>query len=118
MNKLLETPDGKLEVYDEILSNQRYLAGNVSYMTHPDVELGLKLTAASKELTLADLFHLPYGSLLPSVGYHGMTDGSKPNLARYGHILGLTMTQSKRVQVVEGCQLASVMGSAERHATF
>lgn len=41
--------DAALAVYEGILSKQPYLAGN--------------------ELTLADLFHLPYGQMTKDVGY-------------------------------------------------
>ncbi|KAJ2928734.1 hypothetical protein H1R20_g8379, partial [Candolleomyces eurysporus] len=51
----------KLEVYDKILSKQKYLAGD--------------------ELCLADLFHIPYGVLLPIAGSDIME--SKPNVKRW-----------------------------------
>jgi glutathione S-transferase len=41
--------DGALAVYEGILAKQAYLAGN--------------------EVTLADLFHLPYGTFLKKLGY-------------------------------------------------
>lgn len=41
--------DGVLKVYDGILAKQKYLAGD--------------------EVTLADLFHLPYGSMVKGVGF-------------------------------------------------
>jgi len=50
-----------LDAYDVILSKQNYLAGN--------------------ELTLADLFHLPWGDSLADVGSNIME--SKPNVARW-----------------------------------
>lgn len=53
--------EAKLDVYDKILSKQKYLAGD--------------------ELTLADLFHLPYGALLPVAGSNVITD--RPNVARW-----------------------------------
>ncbi|KAH6913598.1 glutathione S-transferase [Coprinopsis sp. MPI-PUGE-AT-0042] len=53
--------DGKLEVYDKILSKQKYLAGD--------------------EITLADLFHLPYGALLSKAGSEVMR--SRPNVRRW-----------------------------------
>ncbi|KAF8149090.1 glutathione S-transferase [Crassisporium funariophilum] len=51
----------KLEVYDKILSKQRYLAGD--------------------EVTLADLYHLPYGYALISVGSSVMEE--LPNVDRW-----------------------------------
>ena len=32
-------------------------------------------------MTLADLFHIPYGSMLAKVGYNGLEE--KPNVARW-----------------------------------
>ncbi|KAH6890851.1 glutathione S-transferase [Coprinopsis sp. MPI-PUGE-AT-0042] len=53
--------EGKLDVYDKILSKQKYLAG--------------------EDLTLADLFHLPFGALLPAAGSNAIAD--RPNVARW-----------------------------------
>ncbi|KAJ3572237.1 hypothetical protein NP233_g3218 [Leucocoprinus birnbaumii] len=52
----------KLDVYDQILSKQKYLAGD--------------------ELTLADLTHLPIGSVLLLSGGIDITQG-RPNVARW-----------------------------------
>ncbi|KAF5327410.1 hypothetical protein D9619_003957 [Psilocybe cf. subviscida] len=60
-DELLATLDKKLDVYDEILGKQKYLAGD--------------------EITLADLFHLPYASMLPLAGSNLMD--RKPNVARW-----------------------------------
>ncbi|KAF8063505.1 glutathione S-transferase [Lyophyllum atratum] len=57
----LKKLDAKLDAYDVILSKQKYLAGD--------------------ELTLADLFHLPIGSLLEAAGSNVME--TKPNVARW-----------------------------------
>ncbi|KAF9448595.1 glutathione S-transferase [Macrolepiota fuliginosa MF-IS2] len=51
----------KLDVYEQILSKQRYLAGN--------------------ELTLADLFHIPFGDILPKAGCNAIQE--RPNVARW-----------------------------------
>ncbi|KAF7332913.1 Glutathione S-transferase [Mycena venus] len=53
--------DKKLEAYDAILSKQRFVAGDT--------------------LTLADLFHLPYGPLVASGENDVMTH--RPNVARW-----------------------------------
>ncbi|KAF6748106.1 glutathione S-transferase [Ephemerocybe angulata] len=60
-DKLIAQLEPRLDVYDEILSRQRYLAGD--------------------ELTLADLFHLPYGVLLVEAGSNAME--VRPNVARW-----------------------------------
>ncbi|KAF8072249.1 glutathione S-transferase [Lyophyllum atratum] len=57
----LKKLDAKLDAYEVILSKQKYLAGD--------------------ELTLADLFHLPYGALLEAAGSNIME--TKPNVARW-----------------------------------
>ncbi|PFH45941.1 hypothetical protein AMATHDRAFT_77876 [Amanita thiersii Skay4041] len=61
VQKCLTSLDEKLEVYDKVLSKQRYLGGN--------------------ELTLADLFHLPYGTSLALAGSDLMTN--RPNVTRW-----------------------------------
>ncbi|TRM64613.1 glutathione S-transferase [Schizophyllum amplum] len=60
---LLSTLDKKLEGYEAILSKQKYLAGD--------------------EITLADLFHLSYGSMLSMIGFNGLESEEKPNVARW-----------------------------------
>lgn len=57
----LKKLDAKLDAYDVIFSKQKYLAGD--------------------EITLADLFHLPYGSKLAVAGSNIME--TKPNVARW-----------------------------------
>jgi len=51
----------KLDIYNDILGRQKYIAGN--------------------EVTLADLSHLPYGSLLAQAGSDIMSQ--KPNVAQW-----------------------------------
>ncbi|TFK34082.1 glutathione S-transferase, partial [Crucibulum laeve] len=51
----------KLDVYEQILAKQKYVAGN--------------------EITLADLFHLSYGSMLPFAGSDVIE--SKPHVASW-----------------------------------
>lgn len=60
-NAQIEKLKGKLDAYNVILGKQKYLAGD--------------------ELTLADLFHLPYGALLTDDGSDVIT--SRPNVARW-----------------------------------
>lgn len=57
---LIAQLEPKLDVYEQILSKQKYLAGD--------------------ELTLADLFHLPYGVLLSTAGSNAIE--VRPNVAR------------------------------------
>ncbi|OCH86233.1 glutathione S-transferase [Obba rivulosa] len=53
----------KLDAYEKILSKSKYLAGD--------------------EITLADLFHLPYGAMLKLQGYDFLEDESRPNVVRW-----------------------------------
>ncbi|KAJ7191424.1 glutathione S-transferase [Mycena pura] len=53
----------KLDVYEVILSKQKYVAGN--------------------ELTIVDLFHLSYAPLLAGAGIDVMTKESRPNVTRW-----------------------------------
>ncbi|EKM53959.1 uncharacterized protein PHACADRAFT_257476 [Phanerochaete carnosa HHB-10118-sp] len=58
------TLDAKLDGYEAVLSKQKYIGGDI--------------------FTLADLFHLPYGALLPKAGYNYLQDTAKrPHLARW-----------------------------------
>ncbi|KAG2109405.1 glutathione S-transferase [Suillus discolor] len=62
VGEALKTLQEKLDVYEVILSKQKYLAGDF--------------------LTLADLFHLPYGTVFYTNGFAEVFD-SRPNLARW-----------------------------------
>jgi len=63
-DKHLQVLHATLDVYEKILANQKYIAGD--------------------ELTLADFFHLPYGSLLTSHSIVNLVDVSRrPNVARW-----------------------------------
>jgi glutathione S-transferase len=53
--------ENKLDAYEAILGKQKYLAGN--------------------EVTLADLYHLPYGSMVFDLGYGGID--KRPNVQRW-----------------------------------
>ncbi|KAI8974567.1 glutathione S-transferase [Trametes punicea] len=55
--------EGKLAAYDVILGKTKYLAGD--------------------EITLADLFHLPYGQLLEKQGIDYLVSGRWPNVTRW-----------------------------------
>jgi len=61
-DSVIETLSAKLDAYEVILGKQKYLAGN--------------------EVTLADLFHLPYGTMLARAGSDLMTTKG-PNLTRW-----------------------------------
>jgi glutathione S-transferase len=60
-DKLIASLSANLDVYDQILSKQKYLGG--------------------EELTLADLYHLPYGSMLPVAGSNVIE--TKPHVAKW-----------------------------------
>ncbi|PCH34466.1 glutathione transferase [Wolfiporia cocos MD-104 SS10] len=60
---LLQTLNTKLDAYEVILSKSAYLAG--------------------EEVTLADLFHLPFGNTLGLMGYDLLTTNRRPNVAKW-----------------------------------
>lgn len=82
VERLKTTLEGKMAGYEAILSKTQFLAGDVrtweirwqaeSYVS--DVML--------KEITLADLFHLPCGSLLEQQGIDYLVSDRWPNVAR------------------------------------
>ncbi|OJT12914.1 Glutathione S-transferase [Trametes pubescens] len=63
VTRLKTTLEGKLDAYNAILGTTKYLAGD--------------------EVTLADLFHLPYGSLLEQQGIDFLVSGRWPNVTRW-----------------------------------
>lgn len=60
-DSLIANLEKRLDVYDQILAKQKYVAGD--------------------EFTLADLFHIPYGVLLPAAGSNAIE--ARPNVARW-----------------------------------
>jgi hypothetical protein len=88
---LVEKLETKLAAYEVILGKQKYLAGD--------------------DLTLADLFHLPWGAFAAPQEFTWFVDKEKyPNLSRYV-ILGAysRVCDANRAQVVGRHQLAEVM---------
>ncbi|TFK96968.1 glutathione S-transferase [Pterulicium gracile] len=64
ITKQAEILEGKLDGYERILAKQRYLAGD--------------------NLTVVDLFHLPHGTIVPTVLAKDPLDNQKrPNVARW-----------------------------------
>ncbi|KAF9530990.1 glutathione S-transferase [Crepidotus variabilis] len=61
LDGLFKNLDAKLDGYERILSKQKYLAGD--------------------EISLADLFHLPCGSMLPACNFKGLE--TRPNVTRW-----------------------------------
>jgi len=80
VEKHLQELGAKMDVYDKILSKQKYLAGDVrtSYII-PHTTI-LSFTVYLQEITLADLFHLSYGYELEKAGFEWQS--SRPNVAR------------------------------------
>ncbi|TFY56552.1 hypothetical protein EVG20_g8883 [Dentipellis fragilis] len=79
---LLKTLEAKLDVYDQILGKQKYLAGNVRPLTSFAYHILIMAVCARRlqEITLADLFHLPYGALLIQLGQDLFSP--RPNVSR------------------------------------
>lgn len=70
-----------------------------------------------QSITLADLYHIPYGSLLPMAGSPGLDVESRPNVARYGQVSDvwkLDLLIMLNVQMVEGYHISSVLASSQR----
>ncbi|OJT08577.1 Glutathione S-transferase [Trametes pubescens] len=63
VERLKTTLEAKLAAYDVILGKTKFLAGD--------------------EVTLADLFHLPYGALLEKQGIDFLVSGKFPNVTRW-----------------------------------
>lgn len=68
----------KLDVYEVILSKTKYLAGEVSCL---DVPESASHVAPLQEVSLADLFHIPYGSMLGMMRID-LGSETRPNVAR------------------------------------
>jgi glutathione S-transferase len=63
VTELTKSLEGKLEGYERILSHSKYLAGD--------------------QITIADLYHLPYGAMLSTAGVTSLEDAQKyPHVAR------------------------------------
>ena len=75
-DELIGNLDKRLDVYDQILSKQKDVAGEVRFSFLPPYCLYLYI---SQEVTLADLIHIPYGALLPVAGSNVLD--TKPNVA-------------------------------------
>lgn len=63
VKELEERFNAKLDVYEKILGQQKYLAGD--------------------EITLADLFHIPYGSMVKNTNPELFAADKRPNVARW-----------------------------------
>lgn len=78
-DSLIANLSAKLDAYEVILGKQKYLAGNVStlaLLSCPVFKIG------PQEVTLADLFHLPYATMLSVAGTDIMTTKG-PNVTRF-----------------------------------
>jgi glutathione S-transferase len=83
VTELIARLEIKLDGYEAILSKQKYLAGDVSHARTLLSWRGILLIGflLLQEVTLADLFHLPYGSLV----FHNLQLGNldkRPNVKR------------------------------------
>lgn len=75
----LKKLEANLDVYDTILGKQKYLAGDVCRQWSR--YLICRSLICSQNVTLADLQHLPYGSMLFPAG-HSDVLLKRPNVAR------------------------------------
>lgn len=80
VEELLGQFEGKLDGYEAILGKQKYLAGDVGASSCSKRAWLMDLTRL-QNITVADLFHLPYGSIVfERLGY-GNFD-KRPNVKR------------------------------------
>ncbi|TCD67246.1 hypothetical protein EIP91_000323 [Steccherinum ochraceum] len=61
--KLIDSLNKTLDVYDQILAKQKYVAGD--------------------DITLVDLFHITYGNFLHTKGFINLEDEKRPNVRRW-----------------------------------
>lgn len=78
VSELLGLLQSNLNAYDVILGKQKYLAGDVRlvFLSYSGFEL-----MDIQSVTLADLSHLPHGTVFYGAGFHNVFE-SRPNLAR------------------------------------
>ena len=98
----------KLDVYEVILEKQKYIGGNVSWtkdLSHHG-RLSEQIYLFFQEFTLADLFHLSYGSMIEDEGgISVLSKESRPHVAKYVSFpldRDPTLSTSLLIQVVEG----------------
>ena len=82
VEELVVKLNGKLDAYEVILGKQKYLAGDVRAFEACCVESWVLMDLAHlQNVTLADLYHLPYGSMaFEKLGYGNLD--SRPNVKR------------------------------------
>jgi glutathione S-transferase len=65
VKQLIPQLESKLDVYETILGKQKYLAGDVGFARLAcEKKSSILMDYLVQEVTLADLFHLPHGSLV------------------------------------------------------
>lgn len=78
----LTTLNAKLDVYEQILSKQMYIGGDVSLFRF-HMLTSAHTQVLSQAITLVDLFHIPYGSVLAKINIDVLEDSSKrPHVVR------------------------------------
>lgn len=81
VDQALKEIDDKMVVYDKILSKQRYLAGDVRFPISSSVCSKWLTIPLLQTLTLADLFHVSFGTTMIRCGWQSYQ--KHPNVARY-----------------------------------
>ncbi|OJT08571.1 Glutathione S-transferase [Trametes pubescens] len=82
VERLKATLEGKMAGYEAILSKTQFLAGNVRTWGLRSQAQNHVTDGRHQEITLADLFHLPCGSLLEQQGIDYLVSDRWPNVAR------------------------------------
>ena len=75
----------RFDGYERMLAKTRYLAGDVSItLAECTVQpVNVMIPCLLQEITLADLYHLPYGSMLKAAGIDWLESGRFPNVTRW-----------------------------------
>jgi glutathione S-transferase len=72
-----------LDAFDVILGKQRYLAGDVGILIISLFTRYFLIFFLGQKFTLADLFAIPYGSMLTLADVDILEDVKRPNVARW-----------------------------------
>ena len=80
--ELIAQIESKLDGYEAILGKQKYLAGDVRPVVQTSCKKYRSDELLVQEVTLADLFHLPNGSLVFERLGLGSLEEKRPNIQR------------------------------------
>ena len=98
--------EAKLPGYDALLSKTKYIAGDVrpcvSLTGWHKTDISYHAPLQYQEISLVDLFHLPYGALLKVQGYDYLESKQYPNIARLVGICQHAPNKSTKITALSG----------------